>query len=102
MKQLLTLMVRGYQRWISPLFPASCRYYPSCSAYMLRALEKHGAVKGFLMGTARILRCHPLAPGGIDVVPDHFSLRRNTAPISESERAALVKQYATRHPHHKS
>lgn len=65
---------------------------------MIRALEKHGAIKGLLMGIARLLRCHPLAPGGIDVVPDHFSLRRNTAPISETEREALVKQYIARHP----
>jgi len=59
MKWLLTKLVRGYQRFISPLFPPTCRYYPTCSNYMLQALAKHGAVKGGLMGLARILRCRP-------------------------------------------
>ncbi|MFD1231273.1 membrane protein insertion efficiency factor YidD [Levilactobacillus namurensis] len=71
------MMVRGYQRWISPLFPPTCRYYPTCSTYMLQALAKHGALKGGLMGLARILRCHPFVHGGVDPVPDHFTLRRN-------------------------
>ena len=77
MKQFLIWLVRLYQRFISPLFPPSCRYRPTCSAYMIQALEKHGS-KGFLMGIARILRCHPFVEGGEDPVPDHFSLRRNT------------------------
>ncbi|WP_395350904.1 membrane protein insertion efficiency factor YidD [Levilactobacillus parabrevis] len=79
MKWLLTKLVRGYQRFISPLFPPTCRYYPTCSNYMLQALAKHGAVKGGLMGLARILRCHPFVRGGVDPVPDHFTLRRNFA-----------------------
>ena len=59
MKQVLTWLVRGYQRFISPLLPPSCRYYPTCSTYMIQALQKHGAIKGSLMGIARILRCNP-------------------------------------------
>ncbi|GEO73800.1 putative membrane protein insertion efficiency factor [Levilactobacillus namurensis] len=77
MRRFLMMMVRGYQRWISPLFPPTCRYYPTCSTYMLQALAKHGALKGGLMGLARILRCHPFVHGGVDPVPDHFTLRRN-------------------------
>lgn len=77
MKKFLIWLVRGYQRFISPLFPPSCRYYPTCSQYMIDALRTHGAFKGFLMGFARILRCHPFVPGGIDYVPLTFSLRRN-------------------------
>jgi len=77
MKQLLVWFVRGYQRFISPLFPPSCRYYPTCSSYMVTALQKHGAIKGLLMGTARILRCNPLVRGGYDPVPDYFTLKRN-------------------------
>lgn len=77
MKHLLMILVRGYQRFISPLFPPSCRYSPTCSAYTLTALQKHGAVKGTLMGIARILRCNPFVRGGYDPVPDHFSLHRN-------------------------
>ncbi|NLR08727.1 MULTISPECIES: membrane protein insertion efficiency factor YidD [Lactobacillaceae] len=79
MKWLLKKLVRGYQRFISPLFPPTCRYYPTCSTYMLQALDKHGAIKGGLMGIARILRCHPFVHGGVDPVPDHFTLRRNFA-----------------------
>lgn len=76
-KGLLMQMVRFYQKAISPAFPPSCRYQPTCSQYMLEALDKHGAIKGSLMGGARILRCHPWAQGGSDPVPDHFSLRVN-------------------------
>ena len=79
MRRLLMSLVRGYQHFISPLFPPTCRYYPTCSTYMLQALTKHGAFKGSLMGIARILRCHPFVRGGVDPVPDHFSLRRNVA-----------------------
>ncbi|MDN2452403.1 membrane protein insertion efficiency factor YidD [Lactobacillus sp. UCMA15818] len=77
MKRLLILLVRGYQKGISPFFPPSCRYYPTCSTYMIQALEKHGVVKGLLMGIFRILRCHPLVQGGYDPVPQKFNLRRN-------------------------
>ena len=75
-KKLVIAPVRFYQKFISPAFPPSCRYKPTCSAYMIEAIEKHGA-KGVLMGIARILRCHPLVEGGEDPVPDHFSLHRN-------------------------
>ncbi|MGT2655883.1 membrane protein insertion efficiency factor YidD [Streptococcus varani] len=76
MKTFLIWLVKLYQRFISPLTPPFCRYRPTCSAYMIQALEKHGA-KGFFMGIARILRCHPFVEGGDDPVPDHFSLKRN-------------------------
>lgn len=69
MRQLFILLVRGYQVAIGPLLPASCRYYPSCSAYMIEALERHGAIRGGLMGVRRILRCHPFHVGGYDPVP---------------------------------
>jgi putative membrane protein insertion efficiency factor len=69
MRQLFILIVRGYQVAIGPLLPAACRYYPSCSAYMIEALEKHGAMRGGLMGIRRILRCHPFHVGGYDPVP---------------------------------
>ncbi len=63
------LVIRGYQLWISPLFPASCRYYPSCSSYALGAIEKHGALSGSWLAIRRIARCHPFRPGGFDPVP---------------------------------
>ncbi|MGM9904395.1 MAG: membrane protein insertion efficiency factor YidD [Enterococcus sp.] len=77
MKKILIYLVRGYQRFISPAFPPSCRYYPTCSNYMIQAIQVHGAIKGTVMGTARILRCHPFVKGGIDYVPRSFSLTRN-------------------------
>ncbi|MFZ2745147.1 membrane protein insertion efficiency factor YidD [Trichococcus shcherbakoviae] len=77
MKKIFIGLIRGYQKFISPLFPPSCRYYPTCSNYSVQAIQKHGAIKGSLMGIARILRCHPFVKGGYDPVPEQFSIRRN-------------------------
>lgn len=86
MKYLIIGIVRLYQRFISPLFPPSCRYYPSCSSYTIQAVEKHGAFKGSLMGVARIGRCHPFVEGGRDPVPDHFTLKRQY-PTEDNEHS---------------
>ena len=77
MRLILILIVRFYQKVISPLFPPCCRYYPTCSCYMITALKKHGPVLGLIMGITRILRCNPLFKGGIDYVPNHFTLCPN-------------------------
>lgn len=77
MKRLLIGLVKGYQHYISPLTPPSCRYHPTCSHYMVRAIEQHGAIKGTTMGLARIMRCHPFTDGGFDTVPDYFTVKRN-------------------------
>ncbi|KAF1295756.1 membrane protein insertion efficiency factor YidD [Enterococcus sp. JM4C] len=77
MKRILIGLVRFYQKYISPAFPPSCRYYPTCSGYMIQAITVHGALKGTIMGTSRILRCHPFVKGGLDYVPQKFSLKRN-------------------------
>lgn len=66
---VLIFLVRGYQVVLSPLFPPSCRYYPSCSQYAIEALEKHGALRGSWLAARRIARCHPFRPGGYDPVP---------------------------------
>ena len=57
-----------YKRWISPAFPPSCRYVPTCSEYAMEAVERYGALRGGLMATWRLLRCHPFAKGGLDPV----------------------------------
>ena len=68
-KALLVLGIRFYRRCISPLFPPCCRFRPTCSAYALEALEKHGALRGTWLTIRRLLRCHPLCRGGFDPVP---------------------------------
>lgn len=65
----LVLLLRGYQRWISPLLPPSCRFYPSCSAYAIEALQVHGLIRGTALAAWRLLRCAPWHPGGVDPVP---------------------------------
>jgi putative membrane protein insertion efficiency factor len=68
-RTLLILAVRGYQVSLGQLLPASCRYFPSCSAYAIEAIEKHGAARGAWLAVRRIARCHPFRPGGYDPVP---------------------------------
>jgi len=72
MKWLALAPLHLYRRWISPMLPATCRYYPSCSNYAVQAIEKHGVLKGSWLGIKRLARCHPWAAGGVDPVPDEF------------------------------
>lgn len=69
MSKLLVAVIRLYQRFISPLLPPRCKYYPTCSEYAVEALRVHGAWKGLLLAGWRLLRCNPLSDGGIDPVP---------------------------------
>ena len=62
-------LLKVYRLVVSPLYGNVCRYYPSCSAYALRAVEVHGAVRGSWLAGRRLLRCHPWTPGGYDPVP---------------------------------
>ncbi len=66
MCNFLILLIRIYQKIISPLFPSTCRYYPTCSTYFIQALKKYGIIKGSFLGIKRILRCHPGHSGGYD------------------------------------
>jgi putative membrane protein insertion efficiency factor len=60
--------IRMYRRFISPMLPPSCRYWPSCSEYASQAIQRHGVLKGGLLGVWRIMRCNPWSKGGIDPV----------------------------------
>lgn len=62
----MILVIKVYQRYISPLKPATCRFYPTCSEYAVQALDKYGVVRGTLMAMLRVLKCHPFHPGGYD------------------------------------
>ncbi len=62
-------MISFYRKFISPLKPAVCRFYPTCSAYSYQAIEKYGVGKGLYLSVRRILKCHPFHPGGYDPVP---------------------------------
>lgn len=70
MKELAILLVKGYQRAVSPLLPPACRFTPTCSHYAVEAYERHGFVRGSLLTIRRIGRCHPFCPGGYDPVPE--------------------------------
>ncbi|MGB1341684.1 MAG: membrane protein insertion efficiency factor YidD [Pseudomonadales bacterium] len=70
MVRVFTAMIRLYQWTMSPLLGPRCRFYPSCSHYALESLEKHGLVTGMKLGIKRLVKCHPLHPGGIDEVPE--------------------------------
>lgn len=70
MRTVLLTLIAGYRRFVSPLLGANCRYFPSCSSYAETAIERFGTRRGVWMALKRLLRCHPLHPGGIDPVPD--------------------------------
>ena len=65
----LVLLIKGYKHLISPLFPAICRFQPTCSQYALEALKKHGLFKGGLLTIKRISKCHPWGDSGYDPIP---------------------------------
>ena len=67
-KRLAIAGIRFYRRCLSPLMPPACRFYPSCSAYAMQAVEKHGVGRGLWLSARRLVRCHPWHPGGYDPV----------------------------------
>jgi uncharacterized protein len=92
MKYLLIGLLRLYRLLISPLYGNVCRYYPSCSAYALRAVEVHGAARGSWLTVRRLLRCHPWAPGGYDPVPGTSEFEEDMR--EQAERAAKMGEDA--------
>lgn len=72
----LLFMLKSYQKWVSPAFPRRCRYYPTCSAYAVEAVTTHGAFKGIILATWRVLRCNPWSNGGVDHIPEKGKWKR--------------------------
>lgn len=68
MSEPVIALLRLYKRWLSPMLPSACRFHPTCSDYTREAVERYGVVRGLFSGVARLLRCHPLHPGGYDPV----------------------------------
>lgn len=69
MRYILIRSIKFYRNAISPITPPSCRFFPTCSAYSLEAIERFGAIKGSYLMIKRISKCHPFHPGGVDIVP---------------------------------
>lgn len=67
--RVFVAVVSLYRKVVSPLLPRHCRYEPTCSAYALESISRHGALRGGMLALKRIARCHPWAPGGVDPVP---------------------------------
>ncbi|WP_084254106.1 membrane protein insertion efficiency factor YidD [Methylobacter marinus] len=77
MRFILITFIKFYKYFISPLLGNNCRFYPSCSAYALEALQLHGAVTGTYLTLRRLSKCHPFHEGGIDPVPEKFGNNKN-------------------------
>jgi len=79
-RNICVAILTGYRAVISPLYGDVCRYYPSCSHYTLQAIQHHGVIRGVVLGSWRIARCHPWAEGGIDDIPadrhDRYAVTR--------------------------
>ena len=74
-KRFFIFLIRIYQALLSPFLGNNCRYYPTCSAYTLEAIERFGALRGTWLGIKRVSRCHPFHEGGIDPVPESWGQR---------------------------
>jgi len=81
-RRIVTFLIDGYRRFISPLLPPACRFHPSCSAYAREAVSLHGVCGGGVLAVWRLLRCHPYHPGGVDPVPGRLPWSRAVRPKS--------------------
>jgi putative membrane protein insertion efficiency factor len=77
MRRGAIVLIRGYQRWISPLIGPRCKYYPSCSEYAVQAIGRYGILRGSVLATWRLLRCNPFSHGGYDPVSEQTLFRRH-------------------------
>ena len=93
MRWLLVGFIRAYQRFLSPLLGPRCRFYPSCSHYAAEAIQRHGPVNGGWLALRRIVRCHPLNPGGYDPVPPPESTNFSKSPDSADRISHCVRPH---------
>ena len=98
MKYLLIGLLKAYRLVVSPLYGNVCRYHPSCSAYALRAVEFHGALRGSWLAARRLLSCHPWAPGGYEPVPGTPEHAEEMADRAARQRTSCPHE-AAGHPH---
>jgi uncharacterized protein len=92
--RLLVGIITVYRRFISPVLGPRCRFYPSCSAYALEAIQTHGAGRGSWLAIRRLSRCHPFHPGGLDPVPparQHIEQGTDSAGATESRARELTR-----------
>ena len=82
-KTVVLLLLRGYKWAVSPMFSPACRYVPSCSEYAMEAIDRYGVTRGGLMAIWRVLRCHPLAKGGLDPVVKARMVESKSGTLSD-------------------
>jgi uncharacterized protein len=92
--RMLVLPIIAYRRWISPALPARCRFYPTCSAYAIEAIARHGALRGTFLAVWRLLRCHPFHPGGYDPVPPAPERDTGRPPSTRVDRRSTSRPSA--------
>jgi putative membrane protein insertion efficiency factor len=92
MKFIAIALIKFYRKCISPLFPPVCKYYPTCSCYALKALERYGFFRGTALAVWRILRCNPWSMGGIDHVPEKFTFKVKKIDYSKLHSEAYTTE----------
>ena len=97
-RRVLLALVHGYRYLLKPWLGSACRFEPTCSAYALVALQRHGAVKGSALVAGRLLRCHPWCDGGCDPVPDRWPAWGRDAPAAKAAEPHQAGGLFTRLP----
>jgi putative membrane protein insertion efficiency factor len=91
--RVLVVLLHFYRRFISPALGPRCRFYPSCSAYALEAVQRHGALRGSWLAARRLSKCHPFHPGGLDPVPGSGTITRPSGVDTNDVKSDLDADY---------